>query len=240
MSTCRQEASSLCLAIVDIDNFKMFNDTYGHKAGDFVLAETARILEDSRRGSGEDQAFRYGGEEFCMLLSETDVATAVARMEAFRTAVEEAEHVWQGQTLRVTCSVGICHFPSGAQNSRDLFERADAALYAAKQAGRNQVCVAKAEDRVEAPMLPSSDSIEAASGHTGELSDPMPSEPPMALDLAALAALRSSGSDVLSEGFAPLKTAMIEDESEMIYPGELAANNLLPFDEDDPLAAMMS
>jgi len=240
MSTCRQEASSLCLAIVDIDNFKMFNDTYGHKAGDFVLAETARILEDSRRSTGEDQAFRYGGEEFCMLLSETDVALATARMEAFRTAVEEAEHIWQGQTLRVTCSVGICHFPSGAQNSRDLFERADAALYAAKQAGRNQVCVASSETHVEAPVSPSPEASESAPAHAEVSAEPVSSEPPKSLDLAALAALRSSGSDGRPETFAPLKAALIEDESEMIYPGELAANNLLPFDEDDPLAAMMS
>ena len=140
---CR-EATGLCLAIVDVDHFKKFNDTYGHKVGDFVLMQTAQILKSACRTTGQDQAFRYGGEEFCMLLTETELEAAREQMDAFRVSVERAEHMWQDQKLSVTCSVGICHFPSGAKNTSDLFEFADNALYMAKQAGRNRVCVAGA------------------------------------------------------------------------------------------------
>ena len=141
IARCKQQGAGLALAIVDIDHFKRFNDTWGHKAGDFVLTETARILEESCRTSGQDHAFRYGGEEFCMLLTDTTLAEARLFMDAFRNTVATATHDWQGQTLRVTCSVGICHLPTQTADSRELFEQADAALYVAKQAGRNRVAI---------------------------------------------------------------------------------------------------
>jgi len=240
ITECRADATGLCLAIVDIDHFKRFNDTYGHKAGDYVLMQTARILEDSCRTNGKDQAFRYGGEEFCMLLDDTDVETAFERMDVFRAAVEDAAHVWQGQSLRVTCSVGICHFPSGAKTMRDLFERADNALYAAKQAGRNQVCVAdecKAAEEPEAVDEPPAEApVEAAPPAATEAG---PAESTMILDEDSLAALQADADGTAEIPPDPMSYDDDSDHSE-VYPEEFATNNLLPIDDDDPLAAMVS
>ena len=219
-----RSSAGLCLAIVDIDHFKRFNDTWGHKAGDYVLMRTARILEESCRTSGEDLAFRYGGEEFCMLLSDTDIETARVQMEGFRKAVEDAEHVWQERSLKVTCSVGICHFPVGATTARDLFERADAALYAAKQGGRNRVALAgPCDEEAPAPVGETLCDREVMSAliaeelqPTIEANLPEPDEP----SAAGLA---------------------IDDFSaEDVDPDDFPRNNLLLGDDDDPLAAMMS
>lgn len=227
MATGRREATGLCLAIVDIDHFKSFNDTYGHKAGDFVLVQTARILENAARTNGLDQAFRYGGEEFCMLLTETDVETARQRMDAFRASVEEAEHIWLGQTLKVTCSVGICHFPSMARNAHDLFEMADNALYAAKQAGRNRVCVSDGvlPESSSSEVAPAISEVELDGDHESIAPEGFPGSTPGA---------GIGGPALGSEAFEG------ELETSEFYPEDLAANNLLPGDDDDPLAAMMS
>lgn len=231
MMKCRRDATGLCLAIVDIDHFKRFNDTYGHKAGDFVLVQTARLLEQACRDTGQDEAFRYGGEEFCMLLTETTVEEARERMDLFRASVEEAEHVWQGQKLGVTCSVGICHFPSQAKNTRDLFELADNALYGAKQAGRNRVFGVDDLKGQESPLA------EAAPEEV-ELAGPADST--LVLDDEALAALQSDPhSEAIDIPPDPM-TYDADSDSADVFPEEFATNNLLPIDDDDPLAAMMS
>lgn len=129
----------LTLAITDIDHFKRFNDTYGHKAGDHVLAETARLLKLACRSGSTDEAFRYGGEEFCMLLRGTDDDTTAVVLDRWRQTVEDTEFVYDGQTMRVQVSVGICQLPAGGASGKDLFEWADHALYSAKESGRNQV-----------------------------------------------------------------------------------------------------
>ncbi len=237
MARCRRDATGLCLAIVDIDHFKKFNDTYGHKVGDFVLMQTARLLESSCRSTGEDQAFRYGGEEFCVLLTETDMQTAHERMDAFRGAVEKAQHVWQNERLSVTCSVGICHFPSGAKNASDLFEFADNALYMAKQSGRNQVCdyaagAAKSDADASAirsgsPAQPHWETSPVGSGDAG-----------IALSPSALARLAASArSRTVPPSTAPEQDLASEGETGAL--AEFATPNLLVVDEDDPLAAMM-
>jgi diguanylate cyclase (GGDEF)-like protein len=237
MARCRRDATGLCLAIVDIDHFKKFNDTYGHKVGDFVLMQTARILESSCRSSGADQAFRYGGEEFCMLLTETDMQTAHERMDAFREAVENAAHVWQNERLSVTCSVGICHFPSGAKNTSDLFEFADSALYAAKQSGRNRVCeydsaAAKSEPYVGGAREGGAARPLPESGPIGSGDDVITLSPGALARLAASARMGSA-----APSMPPELDAFSEGET-----GTLSGHgtpNLLVVDEDDPLAAMM-
>ncbi len=126
------------LAVTDVDHFKRFNDTYGHKAGDFVLQELARLLRRAARVGSGDATFRYGGEEFCMLLPATEAATACQVLEALRVEVAGSRFDWNGTELGVTISVGICEFTAGDDRTA-FFERADSALYAAKEAGRNQV-----------------------------------------------------------------------------------------------------
>ncbi len=132
----------LTLAVVDIDHFKKFNDAHGHKAGDAVLAHTAKVFRASKREGCTDEVFRYGGEEFCMLLPDTDIATATEVLEAFRARVEAAVVEHDDKQLKVTVSVGLATYPRDGVGRRELFEAADRALYAAKAAGRNRVTAA--------------------------------------------------------------------------------------------------
>ncbi len=130
----------LSLAVIDIDHFKKFNDTHGHKAGDAVLAHTAALLRDGVRTGSDDRVFRYGGEEFCVLLPGTDAEVAAAAVDMIRARIEASEVEYEGKRLRVTVSAGVATFPVHADSRRGVFEAADKALYAAKNAGRNQVC----------------------------------------------------------------------------------------------------
>ncbi|MCP4678341.1 MAG: diguanylate cyclase [Deltaproteobacteria bacterium] len=133
-----EEGSPLCLAVTDIDHFKKFNDTYGHKAGDFVLQETAKLLGKMVREDSMDQCFRYGGEEFCMVLPDTEMSDAVRVLEDYRKQIESAKFDWDGQELKVSVSIGLADSIQ-FKHSISLFEAADKALYASKDNGRNQV-----------------------------------------------------------------------------------------------------
>lgn len=129
----------LAFVLTDVDHFKVFNDTYGHQAGDEVLRGVARMLLQQTRPS--DTAARYGGEEFCMILPATDADRAVEIAEAFRKSVEEMVLRHEGKDLRVTVSAGIALFDPelDARTSKAMIERADRALYACKNGGRNRV-----------------------------------------------------------------------------------------------------
>jgi len=139
VETATYSDEPLCLAIMDIDHFKRFNDTHGHTAGDFVLAETATLFNATRREGGKDACFRYGGEEFCMVLPNTTVAEALELLEAFREDVAKATFNFAGEDLQVTVSVGVACFPDDGTTGPLLFKQADKALFAAKEAGRNRV-----------------------------------------------------------------------------------------------------
>lgn len=129
----------MTLAIVDIDRFKQFNDQHGHSAGDEVLKHVAKIFEScTRKGTG-DIAFRYGGEEFCMLLPDTSAVDAMAVLEGFRAKVESTKLRHGEKDLEVTVSVGLASSILDGTDTKVLFERADEALYACKNGGRNQV-----------------------------------------------------------------------------------------------------
>jgi diguanylate cyclase (GGDEF)-like protein len=133
---CLRYERPLCLVVCDLDYFKSINDTYGHAEGDRVLAGVARALKCSVRGT--DTVFRYGGEEFALLLPETHINHALTVAERTRLAVE------QGQLLParpVTISLGLAELRS-SEKDEELLRRADAALYAAKRAGRNRVTLA--------------------------------------------------------------------------------------------------
>jgi diguanylate cyclase (GGDEF)-like protein len=129
---------SVGIAMLDIDGFKQVNDTYGHAGGDAVLTEIARRLEATR---AEDLVARWGGEEFCVLLTDIgDDASLLAAAERLRAAVaDEPVQLDDGTLVRVTTSIGVGR-PSGpAERLERLVIAADDALYEAKRGGRNQV-----------------------------------------------------------------------------------------------------
>jgi diguanylate cyclase (GGDEF)-like protein len=137
----------LTLIMVDVDHFKRFNDTFGHQAGDEILRHVAQVLEDTIRTT--DILARYGGEEFVLLLLDTPGKVAEAIGEKLRVSLESYSFpVGRNKPLaQVTVSVGVASFPEDADNSEDLLERADRAMYAAKAAGRN--CVEVWSERLE-------------------------------------------------------------------------------------------
>lgn len=138
--TQRAPDQVLCLAVTDIDHFKRFNDTYGHKAGDYVLAETARVLRECFPDGSAGSTFRYGGEEFCVLLTNTSVEDAERLLDGYRKRIEEASFAWEGKSLKVTVSIGVAGVGAAAvPETQPLFEAADEALFASKSSGRNRL-----------------------------------------------------------------------------------------------------
>ena len=131
MARARRTQSPLCVAIIDIDHFKSYNDTHGHLAGDEVLRKCARAWDGALRG--EDTIVRFGGEEFLVLLPDTSAEEAVEVVERLR------EQTPMGQT----CSAGLAAWDF-VESDDDLLGRADAALYLAKAGGRNQLAQAGA------------------------------------------------------------------------------------------------
>jgi diguanylate cyclase (GGDEF)-like protein len=129
----------LSLIISDIDNFKTFNDTYGHQQGDIILIETAKIFRISVREI--DIVARYGGEEFAIILPETDTEEAAAAAERIRKRVESYEYPSKKGKLKVTISLGIATFPKHTRDKESLIEMADKALYKAKDLGKNRAQV---------------------------------------------------------------------------------------------------
>ncbi len=133
----RRYDRQLSLLIFDIDYFKNINDQYGHLAGDHVLRELARIVQERIR---RDEVFaRYGGEEFVIVLPETPLAGGVALAENLRGRVETHPFSFQGERIPVTISVG-CAMLAEEKTAADLIQRADDKLYEAKRGGRNRVC----------------------------------------------------------------------------------------------------
>lgn len=130
------------LVLLDLDNFKRLNDTYGHAAGDAVLQVTAKLLQSQLRLS--DRAFRIGGEEFVLVLVATSMRQATIVAERARKRIEASVVHFEGKELRVTTSAGVAEARPGLA-SRDILELADAALYAAKSGGRNRIHLAKSD-----------------------------------------------------------------------------------------------
>ena len=131
---------NIAVLMFDIDFFKKFNDTYGHECGDFVLISVADIIKKSLRDV--DVASRYGGEEFTVLLCDTDKDGAMIVAERIRSAIDEHDFVYNDQHLHVTISVGVSVFDADTNlvNSPNCFvNQADQALYVSKSNGRNRV-----------------------------------------------------------------------------------------------------
>ena len=133
----------LALLILDIDDFKKVNDTYGHPQGDAVLRAIGAILDAESRGI--DEPARYGGEEFVVALPETSLEGAVEVAERIRARIEaETVPLVDGTgEISVTASFGAAEMPSTASDVRGLIAAADAALYEAKRAGKNRVTAAQ-------------------------------------------------------------------------------------------------
>jgi diguanylate cyclase (GGDEF)-like protein len=124
----RRFGSSFCVAVLDLDEFKLYNDAHGHQQGDRLLAEAARRWTDCLRDS--DFIARYGGEEFAMILRDCPVADAVAVLQRVRTSTPDGQ----------TCSVGVARW-NESEDAAAVLRRADDAMYAAKHAGRDRVLV---------------------------------------------------------------------------------------------------
>jgi diguanylate cyclase (GGDEF)-like protein len=127
--------------MLDLDKFKGVNDRFGHDAGDAVLAAVAQVIRQVVRA--EDIVARYGGEEFCVLVPEIPPGEAEQVAERLRARIARTRLPAEAGISRVTVSVGVAH-RAGEDTTTELFSRADAAMYQAKRAGGNAVCIAHA------------------------------------------------------------------------------------------------
>ena len=134
-----RKASALCLALIDLDDFKRLNDGYGHQAGDCVLVHLVALIRDTIRGN--DLIGRYGGEEFLLVLPDSGVEESSAVMNRLRDRLHERPLLWDSDRLRVSFSAGIAERHKG-EDQDSVIARADKALYEAKRLGKNRVMVA--------------------------------------------------------------------------------------------------
>jgi diguanylate cyclase (GGDEF)-like protein len=140
LTRARRYQKPLSIILCDVDNFKAFNDSYGHPNGDLVLQELAGLLRELLRGC--DTIFRYGGEEFVILLPETAIDDALRAAERIRSHVETSSPAFLAQITGshgVTVSVGVAAFPDDGDSTAELLKSVDELMYAAKRTGKNQV-----------------------------------------------------------------------------------------------------
>lgn len=146
MERLQQETKRVCrygppvsLLMIDIDHFKKINDTYGHQAGDTVLSGLAGLIKEKLRET--DLLARYGGEEFCLVATGTEQAGALVLAERVRALVEQASFLHDETPIAVTISIGVSTWEASLkEDHEELIRRADAALYRAKNQGRNRAC----------------------------------------------------------------------------------------------------
>jgi len=144
VARAKRTRSAFSVIILDIDNFKHFNDTYGHLAGDEVILKLAGKLKQIMRE--EDILSRFGGEEFMVLLPDADRKAAWIAAERIRDAVEQMRVAYHEDVLNITVSLGIATFDEEFSDNENLFRRADEALYRSKAGGRNMVSFSKPHD----------------------------------------------------------------------------------------------
>ena len=139
LSRARRYGKPLTIAVIDADHFKLLNDTHGHASGDLVLQRIGETLRTSFRQS--DTAGRYGGEEFVVILPETDIDTAQRKLESLRESIAGTPIALaaRGEKVHVTVSAGLSSFPQDAGDASELFALADERMFQAKKEGRNRV-----------------------------------------------------------------------------------------------------
>lgn len=136
----KKSQTACAIIMIDIDRFKLTNDTYGHAAGDFVLVELGRIMEEIFSNYG--CVFRKGGEEFIVVLPDSDKGKALNLAEALRQHVEQKEFITRDLIrIPITVSIGVTAYPETINQLSDMVERADRLLYKSKNEGRNRVSV---------------------------------------------------------------------------------------------------
>lgn len=138
LERARAQGEPVGLLLIDIDRFKVYNDGFGHSAGDKLLREIGQVLRDRMRPG--DLAARFGGEEFVCFLSQAPAEEAALRAEEIRRVVEQTSVLLRRTITRTTVSIGIAAFPKDGRTPEALLEAADKRLYRAKSEGRNRVC----------------------------------------------------------------------------------------------------
>lgn len=141
VSLAARTGRKVSLVMIDIDHFKKFNDTYGHQAGDFVLANVAQVIKANTRQS--DVVARYGGEEMAVVLPDTEQNVAHEVAERIRRSIETSVMIFEQKDLHVTASMGVATYGPGTADPKALVKAADRALYKSKHAGRNRVTAAE-------------------------------------------------------------------------------------------------
>ena len=143
-SRANRNKSSVAIVMMDLDHFKRFNDTFGHQAGDALLRAFGDLLKRNTRG--QDIACRYGGEEFVLVLTDSNLAGALQRAEILRQQVKQLSVEYAGQLLgAVSISMGVALFPDHGMTMGDVLRASDQALYSAKREGRDRVSAWTAE-----------------------------------------------------------------------------------------------
>jgi two-component system cell cycle response regulator len=136
----QRERSKFSVLFMDVDYFKSVNDTRGHWVGSRLLVEVGRVVRNCIRKS--DYAFRYGGDEFVVVLPATDATQAIVAAERIRAVVEKTEFLIEGEPVRLTLSIGLATYPDHAKTYKDIIKMADEAMYCGKNKSRNIVFVA--------------------------------------------------------------------------------------------------
>jgi two-component system, cell cycle response regulator len=201
------------VALLDLDHFKLLNDTHGHLEGDQALRDVARSLRIVCRQS--DLPARYGGEEFAVLLVGAHTEAAATAAERFRKAIEEID-----RNAPVTASVGVAVWPHDGITARELVAAADTALYAAKHAGRNRVVISSPQlfgSDVDAPIAPSPEALASTTGPLVETAAPGPERRGSASDR------RGTAADRRSDPATPVADRRVDAATPAVAPASPAA-----------------
>lgn len=142
LKLAKEHISFLSLILLDIDNFKNYNDTWGHQKGDEILLKISKIITDSSRKI--DSVCRYGGEEFAIILPDASKKDALIIAERIRTTIVQYNFISEAghPPQKITVSLGVASFPEDGNNKSELINAADEALYESKRSGKNRVCCA--------------------------------------------------------------------------------------------------
>lgn len=141
IKACHKNHVPFALAVIDIDFFKQVNDSVGHPGGDYVLTTLSQLMKQMTREC--DHLYRAGGEEFVLILNRVQLREATTVLEKIRSAIAAHPLSYEGRTIRVTISAGLCHSSQwGKVGAKEVIRIADEALYIAKNAGRNRIQLA--------------------------------------------------------------------------------------------------